>query len=366
MNRRFLVAVVVGIMAILVAMNMAPKTPADKVGPQPVRVTQPVVIYRAAIEIKAKTEITPDMIRAFETFDTDEAWIKLGGTSLTSEAAIIGKVATTRIRVTEPITTQNITEKTLFVPKRLSEAIPPGKRAITIAVSVIQSVGGFIREGDYVDIVGIFSDKTMTEPIRTILSGVQVLSIGSELPTGQGGPVDPKGAGGPGEPQTSIKATPATQITFAATPEESEIITLVSNSPQKMTFSLLLRSKTEFDTSALRETAEGGTKEIIMVNGSTKEIVVSKKLTKKEAIEIFAGKQEGAAAAGKKRMTMDPRDPNFNPDLMTEDPGNQGGSRQPRSTQQNAQKPAAPAVVQPVEIPVEMYKGTTKTVINVK
>jgi len=366
MNRRFLVAVIVGIMAIMVAMNLSPKQPQEQVDqskPKPVVVSK-VTIYRATKDLKVKTEITPDMFKAFETYDTDEAWIKLGGTGITSEASLVGKVATIKIKASEAFTSQNVTDKVLFIPKRLSEAIPAGKVAITIPVDAIQSVGGFVREGDYVDIVGIFSDKTVAEPIRTILAGVQVLSIGSELPTGAPGVPDPKNAAA-GEPQTSIKATPVQQITFAATAGDAEIISLVSRSPQKMTFSLVLRSKADFDPNAIKEPAEG--KKDASANGGSKEVMMGKALTKKEALEIFAGKP-AVTAQNPRRPVFDPSDPNFNPDVLMEQQ-NQGGPRGPQTLQQvpgaQQQKPAV-TVSQPVETSIEMYKGIQKSVITVK
>ncbi|HNY10933.1 MAG TPA: Flp pilus assembly protein CpaB [Candidatus Wallbacteria bacterium] len=361
MNRRFLVAVIVGIMAILVAMNMMPKQPQDtgeQLKPK-APVVAKVIIFRATQDIKLKTEITPEMFKAFDTYDTDEAWIKLGGTGITSEAALVGKVSTTKIKASDAFTNQNVTDKILFVPKRLSEAIPPGKVAITIPVDAIQSVGGFVREGDYVDIVGIFSDKTVAEPIRTILAGVQVLSIGSELPTGVPGAPDPKNTAAGAEPQTSIKATPVQQITFAATAGDAEIISLVSRSPQKMTFSLVLRSKADFDMSALKELAEG-TKET-SVNGGSKEVTMGKALTKKEALEIFAGKPAAIKSPTSGRPAFDPSDPNFNPDLLMEQQ-NQGMQRNRlQPTQSMEMQQQSPAVkVAERDYSVERCRGKDK------
>ncbi len=375
MNRRFLMAVVVGIVAIFVAMNMGPKKPVEKPKiVEEVKPAKPEVIFRATANIKEKTEITPELFKRFDTFDTDEAFIKLGGKGITSEANLIGKEAVKKIKVSEAFTIDNIAPIKPFVPKRLSEAVPAGKRAVTIAVNVTQSVGGFVRESDFVDIVGLFNDAGVSMPIRTILSGVQVLSIGSELPTSPTDGVvvtpNPKDPNAP--PQTSIKATPVQQITFAATPEEAEIITLVSQSRNKVSFYLLLRSKQEMEEKLAKlkkkgDTLPGQTQEIAIA-GQTKEVVIGgEMLSKKEALEIFYGKAKPAEDARDKsgrKASLDPRDPNFNPDAMEDD-----GYRGPRGPQSAAQalSPLTPAgVVQPVEKSVEMYKGIQKSVINVK
>ena len=374
MNRRFVLAVLVGCLAIFVAMNMGPKKPAPQTekpaeAPKPAKA---VAIFRATANLKEKTEITAEMFKRFDTFDTDEAWIQLGGKGITSEASLIGKETIKKIRISEPFTYDNVLDKKPFVPKRLSEAVPEGKRAVTIAVNVTQSVGGFVREGDFVDIVGIFSDPGVSMPIRTILSGVQVLSIGSELPTS---PTDniavtpnPKDPNAP--PMTSIKATPVQQITFAATPEEAEIITLVSQSRNKISFYLLLRSKSEMEEKMNKakqkaQILQGQTKEVA-IEGQTKEVVIGgEMLTKKEALEIFYGKPTSAQAQKLKldaaaMSQMDPSDPNFNPDKMYES-GPEGQKLQPRTFQKPGANPS-----QPVENTIEMFKGTSKTVINVK
>ncbi len=380
MNRRFLLAIMVGIAAILVAMNMGPK----KQSPEPVVVTpppkpaKPEVIFRATVNINEKTEITSDLFKRFDTFDTDEAFIKLGGKGITSEANLVGKESVTKIKVSEAFTIDNVAEIKPFIPKRLSEAVPEGKRAVTIAVSVTQSVGGFVREGDFVDIIGLFNDASVSMPIRTILSGVQVLSIGSELPTSPSDSVvvtpNPKDPNAPA--QTSIKATPVQQITFAATPEEAEIITLVSQSKNKVSFYLLLRSKQEMEEKIARhlklsKSMAGRTHEISL-EGQTKEILIGgQMLNKAEALEIFYGKGKPADAKGKasrqEAAFLDPSDPDFDPDAIDDGyRGPRGPQTRAAGSQQLQQPQQQPGVVQPVEKTVEMYKGIQKIVINVK
>jgi len=372
MNRRFLMAIVVGIVAIVVAMNMAPKAPVVETVNKPViKPAQPVIILRATKLVPAKTEISQDMFKRFDTFDTDSAFLEMKGRGITSEANLVGKESTRPIKASEAFTLENVTEKVQFIPKRLSEAIPPGKRAITIQVDAIQSVGGFIREGDYVDIVGIFNDKNYSEPIRTILSGVQVLSIGTELPTGYSNPQDPN-APNPNAPQISIKATPVPYITFAATPEEAEIITLVAQSLGKVTFRLLLRSKSEFDKDG-KPINLPNEKGVITDKEGTREASLIKTLTRKEALDIFSSSKKEQAGGRTGMANMDPRDPGFNPDADNGDPFSPA-AQQRRAAQGNlGQTPGAPgtpgrspATIQPVDKTVEMYKGIQKTVINVK
>lgn len=359
MNRRFLMAVVVGITAIFVAMNMMPKKPVVEVPkPVPVKLAKPVIVYRAKKHMPPKTVIEKEMVDIYSTFDTDPVYINLGGAGITSENNLIGREVSMPMQPQQGFTSLNVRDKQPFIPKRLSEAIPPGKRAITIAVNVIQSVGGFVREGDYVDIVGIFSDKSIAQPIRTILSGVQVISIGSELPTGYINPADAN-APNPNAPQSTIKATPVQQITFAATQEESEIITLVTNSGNKMTFSLLLRSKTEMDE---RARAKGPVKEMV-VDGKTQEISILKPMTKQEALDIFSGKVAKTEPAS---GVTDINSPDFNPDAMF-DPTKAQSPRSKGRGKGDA-KAAAPqeaaSPMQAIPLEIEIYKGTNKSTVK--
>ncbi|MEZ7890745.1 MAG: Flp pilus assembly protein CpaB [Candidatus Wallbacteria bacterium] len=362
MNRRFLVAIFVGIMAILVAMNMGPKQPAP---PEKVEVVippaKPVSIFRANQAIKPKTEITAEMFKKFDTFDTDEAYIKLAGKGMTSEVSLIGKIAVAPIKISDALTTDNVSEKKPFIPNRLSEAIPVGKRAITIGVGVTQSVGGFIKEGDYVDLVGIFNDPAVSEPIRTILSGVMVLSIGSELPidTNPRGerPAPAPNPNDPNAPQPTIKATPVQQLTFAATPEEAEIITLITESRNKVSFILLLRSKKEFEESeenAKKKSARG-----------------DNVLSKKEALDIFMGKNKAdkgnVSTPGTMNIgNMQLNNNEFDPEKMGQMMKQQGGMQPQGMTPMTPAGKLPGAPLAPVDNTVEMYKGINKTIINVK
>ncbi len=82
----------------------------------------------------------------------------------------------------------------------LSSKIPPGKRAITIPVDNISSVGGMIRPGDHVDVLGSVPVPFMTAEGKQamqmstmpLFQDILVLAVGQEFTTIPGGPQDKK------------------------------------------------------------------------------------------------------------------------------------------------------------------------------
>jgi pilus assembly protein CpaB len=112
----------------------------------------------------------------------------------------------------------------------LSMKIPPGKRAITVTVDNMSSVGGMLRVGDHVDIVGMVPIPVMTADGKQatqmssmpLFQDVLVLAVGQDF--------------------TSVgvrKGGDSNQITFALSPQEANLITFVQ---QQGKIQLVLRS----------------------------------------------------------------------------------------------------------------------------
>jgi pilus assembly protein CpaB len=78
-----------------------------------------------------------------------------------SVASVLNRVVTVPLRKGEPIQLDRLgkTAKRERAPT-LSEIIPPGKRAVSINMDGLTSVGGMISPGDHVDVVGVISLPT--------------------------------------------------------------------------------------------------------------------------------------------------------------------------------------------------------------
>lgn len=103
----------------------------------------------------------------------------------------------------------------------LSSKVPKDKRALTIPVDNISSVGGMIRPGDHVDILGAVPIPVMTQEGKqatqmstiALFQDVLVLAVGQEYATVPGGDKGEK------------KLSPT--ITLALAPEEANIVAFV-------------------------------------------------------------------------------------------------------------------------------------------
>jgi len=94
----------------------------------------------------------------------------------------------------------------------LARAIPPGKRAISIAVSKVTSVGGFVQQGDYVDVIATFKPRGSESITKIVLQDIQVLAVGGSY----------QFAGGIPTMTPSISAAKVELITLAVKPDELE------------------------------------------------------------------------------------------------------------------------------------------------
>lgn len=90
--------------------------------------------------------------------------------------------------------------------------IPPGHRALTIKVNEVTGVGGFVKPGDYIDLVSVVTKNDKQTFSKTILQNVLILAAGDQI-------LDKSSVADP-------KAKIVSQITLALTPFDSEKLTL--------------------------------------------------------------------------------------------------------------------------------------------
>lgn len=129
----------------------------------------------------------------------------------------------------------------------LARAIPVGKRAVSIAVSKSSSVGGFIQQGDYVDVIATFRSKGETIS-KIVLQDIQVLAMGNTY--------EIEGAIATMAP--AIAASKAELITLALAPEDLEKLMYLEAGT---TFRLVLKNPTDKDS-------------VVQTKGATERIVL--------------------------------------------------------------------------------------------
>lgn len=111
----------------------------------------------------------------------------------------------------------------------LALAIPQGKRAITITVSEATSVGGFIQQGDYVDVIATFRPRGKEVTTKLILQDIQILAVGTTY----------EFDGSIATSTPAISANKAKLVTLALTPQETEKLMFLDSG---ISFRLILKN----------------------------------------------------------------------------------------------------------------------------
>jgi pilus assembly protein CpaB len=92
---------------------------------------------------------------------------------------IAGRIATADITAGEQVLTGKVAARDARAG--LSYQIPPGKRAVTIAVSEVKGVGGFIAPGDMVDVIVTVPAPGGSQMTKALLQGLAVLATAQKV-----------------------------------------------------------------------------------------------------------------------------------------------------------------------------------------
>lgn len=136
------------------------------------------VVFVAKTAILPKTKITADMIQEVKI---PGEYVQAG--TISDKNKVIGAVVRDKIEAGE-----HITERRLFLEGKsagFTGVIPSGKRAVTLAVNEVTGIAGFIKAGDYVDIVAVFDAGTVGDNTGgLILENILVLASNKETENG--------------------------------------------------------------------------------------------------------------------------------------------------------------------------------------
>jgi pilus assembly protein CpaB len=181
--------------------------------------TQTVVVAR--VPIGARETITADML---DRKQVPLSAVVTGAVENLEDA--VGKVTLYPIALNQQISASAIADAgSAGTIDSLSFTIPPGKRAMSIAVDQVVSAGGLILPGDFVDIIGVFSVQTAGKEAkdaffsRVVLENVQVLAVDQRLV--KAAPVAQDENGLPVVPQGEENAK-ATTMTLLVDPRDAE------------------------------------------------------------------------------------------------------------------------------------------------
>ena len=212
MNRR---AIIVALLASLaISMLLWSKLQKAPTGPivapvvqQPTIVKKPVVVSKKAVA--ARTRLEEAIIKdAFEVKELIASAVP--ELAISDIASLTGRYTSVTILPGDIMTPMRLMDANQI--PNLARAIPPGKRAVSIAVSKVTSVGGFVQQGDYVDVIATFKPRGSESITKIVLQDIQVLAVGATY----------QFAGGIPTMTPAISAAKVELITLAVMPDELE------------------------------------------------------------------------------------------------------------------------------------------------
>lgn len=234
MNRRAIVVALLASLAISMLLwsklqKAPPVGPVAPVVERPAEVKKPVVVSKKAVA--ARTRLEEAVIK--DSFEVKEIIASaVPDLAVTNIASMTGRYTAITI-LKGDIMTENRLMDANQIPN-LARAVPPGKRAVSIAVSKVTSVGGFVQQGDYVDVIATFKPRGSEPVTKIVLQDIQVLAVGGSY----------QFAGGIPTMTPAISAAKVDLITLAVTPEELEKIIQLDDST---TFKFVLKNPNDKD-----------------------------------------------------------------------------------------------------------------------
>lgn len=232
LNRRFLLVAILlaGLSAALVYARIAANDDGSS-GGSAAAGDQRVVVARVAI--KQRTTITADMLE-LKNLSTNSV---TAGAFVTIEDAV-GKVSKFPIEINQQVVSTSVVDTSRPITgAAIAYVVPTGKRAVSIQASQVQTAGGLILPGDWIDMVWTCcSDKLVIS--KTILKNVQVAAVAQTIvssgPVSSSTPNAASGAsdGGPIAADQAAIVPDASTITLLLSPEEVQQILLAEGRGQ--------------------------------------------------------------------------------------------------------------------------------------
>lgn len=169
----------------------------------------PVVVAKA--DLPPKTKITPEMVQ--ETRIPPE-YVQPG--AVMDVNSVVGIVVREHIVPGEQLTERRLVREGRAVG--FTGIIPRDKRALTVMVNEVSGVAGFIKPGDYVDVIATFDQSTVGDNVsHLMMQNVLVLAANRDAEDGVKADSNKQGA---------KEAVKTSTITLAVTPDEAAKLTL--------------------------------------------------------------------------------------------------------------------------------------------
>ena len=199
------IAVVLSLMTAILVYNYLHGVTNGQVG------KEGISVIVAKVDIAPKTKITPDMVSEVKV---PPEYVQPG--AVTSLDKVVGIVVREQIVSGEQVSERRLVREGKSVG--FTGIIPRDKRAVTVAVNEVTGVAGFVKAGDYTDIIVTFDTATVGDNVsHVLLQNILVLAANRDTEIGV--------------TDTTVKESTKEisktgTVTMAVTPDEAAKLTL--------------------------------------------------------------------------------------------------------------------------------------------
>ena len=173
---------------------------------------QGMIVIVAKVDINPKTKITLDMVSEVKV---PPEYIQPG--AVTALDQVVGIVVKEQIVSGEQVSERRLVRESKSVG--FTGMIPRDKRAVTVAVNEVTGVAGFIKAGDYIDVVVTFDAATVGDNVSHVLmQNILVLAANRDTEIGVTDTSTVK--------ESTKELSKGGTVTMAVTPDEAAQLTL--------------------------------------------------------------------------------------------------------------------------------------------
>jgi pilus assembly protein CpaB len=123
--------------------------------------------------LAAQTALTNDMVNVKQV--SADAVQPNAATAVTD---VVGKALTVPVAAGQQILTPWLTNPNSPDVKKLSDMVPAGKRAMSVPFTEVNTAGGLVAPGDFVDVIAVFNKETMgKDQSMLLMQDIQVLAV---------------------------------------------------------------------------------------------------------------------------------------------------------------------------------------------
>lgn len=261
MNRKsIVVALVVSLVVSMVLWSKLQTTQQPSGGPPTL---PPVAIEPAKKDVVVAKRRVPARTRLEEATINDffvlESRIAsaVPDNAFTNIASLSLKYTGVTLLASDVMTTDRLMDKDSII--NLSFAVPEGKRAISLGVTPMMGVSGFVQQGDFVDVIATFRPPNGETINKIVMQDIQVLAVGKTYYP----EMDAQSSA-----TMAIMGQVSDLITLAVSPDEVERLGYLESSGVQ--FKFLLKNPKDKNK---KVTTSGATEKIVMKDTGVSELI---------------------------------------------------------------------------------------------